>query len=1019
MGKLKGYITSEKPIIAFHELLEKSYPLKATPLKYEYLDVLDENADSRDTIVEVVSRLYHEFKIGESRSHLVVVGDAKTYQHLQNIKIDYGEKLSWLLPFPGDFHILMNYQPVLMKVYFDAALRQIASMCGFKGETLTSLQKCSHFKNTHYFIMEVWEALYLEMFEVFLKEKEGSDNKLIELVSLFDHAKLPSILEQCKEPLKKLQALFNNHIGSKQGPNWKFWLQFVQNDCFSYISLFCAIRSGNWNLRLAGIKNMAPIFSAFDRPTYRKVVPQHLADCLLLPPDILQCFEQGGFSASITGRPWHMVALDELHEMLINKDCKSAVIHPTKEFLSSQSLYFPFRSSVLRNIKEKLQINREGDYSSSEIATKNRNLKAAENAEAMKKCISANEVLPKNNDLDVSLRNPFTTKTASPAQQEDLLTFRDIGQSDFDTFVQYKYLGDTSVNPIARQHKLKTFANPKVTKRTVNNLQKEKSLVTKCLRSRLLWAQSHSEDNENYEQQYLELPRAIADENGIPNKGQKSNATSFYFKRYGNSTFSTSFPSHWLPDIVLLEGMFMINTTPLRIHAKMSDYIRHLLSRYVGCYLNMGVAEVHIIFDDAGRFSVNPKRIEQTRRDDSASTINLNHEHVSFSDDMKIPPKWREILECRKCKRKLVVYMGESLLQQVHEFLRGDQKFYVAGTGEEEDKDIVWYTTSDGIEHPDPAYKCVAEEGDTRVWLHIDRTPGRKKLIYSPDTDVYHIGLYNVDLTSQDIIIQLSPMGKSLKLLHLNKLIEAINTDPDLSSVPLDHRAKVLQVVYIATGCDFTSFFVGIGKTAFLKYLYQYAQFITGQTHVDIMGSLAHNNPGSNGFLAFLRLIGVAYFQKNRGAFEDDNPISLFNSVIEPSIQEKHQKWYNEIRSKVWPRISFEDSLPPSHDALQLHWLRTTWVVDYWSQATRTTMILLPLDAFGWNTQGTKLSVEWDSPDNIERVKNRVAFLLHGCKCRTGCTTLRCKCLKVGRQCGPGCACLQCQNRLKDREGIL
>ena len=62
MGKLKGYITSEKPIIAFHELLEKSYPLKTTPLKYEYLNVLDKNADSRDTIVEVVSRLYHEFK---------------------------------------------------------------------------------------------------------------------------------------------------------------------------------------------------------------------------------------------------------------------------------------------------------------------------------------------------------------------------------------------------------------------------------------------------------------------------------------------------------------------------------------------------------------------------------------------------------------------------------------------------------------------------------------------------------------------------------------------------------------------------------------------------------------------------------------------------------------------------------------------------------------------------------------------------------------------------------------------
>lgn len=254
-------------------------------------------------------------------------------------------------------------------------------------------------------------------------------------------------------------------------------------------------------------------------------------------------------------------------------------------------------------------------------------------------------------------------------------------------------------------------------------------------------------------------------------------------------------------------------------------------------------------------------------------------------------------------------------------------------------------------------------------------------------------------------------MGKSLKLFHMNKFFEAISTDPDLSSIPQAHRAKVLQIIYIATGCDFTSFFAGIGKTAFLKSFYQYTQFITGQTPVDMMGSLVHSNPESNGFSAFLRLVGVAYFQKNRGAFEDDNPISFFNSITDPSLQEKHLKWYNEIRAKVWPRISFEDSLPPSHEALELHWLRTTWVVDYWSQATRTNMILLPLDGFGWKTQGTTISVEWDSPDNIEKVRNRVAFLLHGCKCKTGCATLRCKCLKACRPCGPGCGCLQCQNR--------
>ena len=48
-----------------------------------------------------------------------------------------------------------------------------------------------------------------------------------------------------------------------------------------------------------------------------------------------------------------MAFRDEAHEMLINKDCKLAVVHPNKEFITRVSLYFPFHSKVLHNIKKK------------------------------------------------------------------------------------------------------------------------------------------------------------------------------------------------------------------------------------------------------------------------------------------------------------------------------------------------------------------------------------------------------------------------------------------------------------------------------------------------------------------------------------------------------------------------------------------------------------------------------------------------------------------------------------------
>ena len=132
-----------------------------------------------------------------------------------------------------------------------------------------------------------------------------------------------------------------------------------------------------------------------------------------------------------------------------------------------------------------------------------------------------------------------------------------------------------------------------------------------------------------------------------------------------------------------------------------------------------------------------------------------------------------------------------------------------------------------------------------------------------------YIGLTIIDTTSDDIIVQLSSIDTNLKLLHINKFIEALYEDPDLSSIPTSTRAKSLQIL------------------------------------------LRDTTPDSNAFLAFIRLVGVAYFEKNRGAFDDDNPTG-FSILFQTNVsQKKHKKWYNEIRAKVWPRIAFEDQLPP------------------------------------------------------------------------------------------------------------
>ena len=64
-------------------------------------------------------------------------------------------------------------------------------------------------------------------------------------------------------------------VMASKDSNWKFWKDFVFYHAFSYIYLFLSIRGGVWKLQLAGIKEMAPLFAAFDRTHYQKVIPQY------------------------------------------------------------------------------------------------------------------------------------------------------------------------------------------------------------------------------------------------------------------------------------------------------------------------------------------------------------------------------------------------------------------------------------------------------------------------------------------------------------------------------------------------------------------------------------------------------------------------------------------------------------------------------------------------------------------------------------------------------------------------
>ena len=63
-------------------------------------------------------------------------------------------------------------------------------------------------------------------------------------------------------------------------------------------------------------------------------------------------FESGAFMCSITGTRMHSVALDEAHEMFVNKDLKTTVTRPTKEYLDRILYYYPVRALVIKSPRQ-------------------------------------------------------------------------------------------------------------------------------------------------------------------------------------------------------------------------------------------------------------------------------------------------------------------------------------------------------------------------------------------------------------------------------------------------------------------------------------------------------------------------------------------------------------------------------------------------------------------------------------------------------------------------------------------
>ena len=297
--------------------------------------------------------------------------------------------------------------------------------------------------------------------------------------------------------------------------------------------------------------------------------------------------EKGGFAVRLSATDWRGVAIDECHEMKVNKDAKLAVIRPTPERMQYIAHYLPFRAMCIKNLKVQLFPEKYKHKVEHPFIASSRDKALNVNTEKMLEEVKSKGAIFIDT-TNKGLLNFLDDVHATPEQSHDLLNFRNVGQQAFENLVQYKLLQKASTNAPERKKKLHTFSSQESKKKRIRQVEKERKISQRFLKRQLVWLTEKGQapcSTDHLFTSISSIPKAIVDKNGLPYKSAKSLSTDYLMKRYKDLPICfTSLP--WTPTSVILS---FSTITYIKEHATM------LFLKYVRPHFRSGALEVHTI----------------------------------------------------------------------------------------------------------------------------------------------------------------------------------------------------------------------------------------------------------------------------------------------------------------------------------------------------------------------------------------------------------------------------------------
>ncbi len=544
-------------------------------------------------------------------------------------------------------------------------------------------------------------------------------------------------------------------------------------------------------------------------------------------------------------------------------------------------------------------------------------------------------------------------------------------------------------------------------------IEKTQKDIIEVKNKQIEWANAHNIAPGEIHQ-FLSYPAALSNADLTPYKGSKSKSKVFFQTHYPDCFTVGAIQT----DItcIIIDAMFILHSSPAPSNSTFEEHVKRLYTTWVLNWFAKykTLVEVHLVFDRFSNEST-PKIFERSRRNKGLGS----EEKINIYDRTDVPHgmKWQNFLSNRDNKENLIKYIISKFRTYGSDLPKENDKLILDG-----DDDVVQVTKNDlycSIER----YQNNHLEADTKVWLHANKTDLSEIIIHSPDNDIYNIGFGLLNhLVDKNIWVQTKQHVYESEFLNVKRVAEKFSNSIDMSSLSLGKIGNILQMLFVVSGSDYTSYFKNHGKCSIYKTFFQNFEFIN---QIDITLDETSNKTYNKGFLSFGILMGCEYFNGCANFYNtvnpDKTPCSFFkhvNGESNSAINVKTlAKWLDEIRDTTIKLKKSEELYLPSNGSLLLHWKRCCWVSQIWKQSTSNIIEFPDVRQWGWKyNDDNDLIIMWDSQENLDKIQTTLRLWTKGCSCKSGCKNRRCGCRnREGRSCGPGCNCKgKCSNAPSD-----